>query len=176
MSVTTKASTSRNPRPCSARMMRTSNAVMSTPARSGRPKRSLSATAEPNTSGTVHLCPHDYVQAGTNAGEGVQVDLGKRVSAAMLRPGWAGVHDRRSGLIPWPAGPRYERGLRGSAATSARQAPVGPGCAGLILPADRAGRVHRLAGAGIRSRARCLRQGRDRSVGARPGTHRSRSG
>ena len=41
--------------------------------------------------------------------------------------------------------------------------PAGP--AGLVLPADRAGRVHRLAGAGIRSRARCPRQGRDRSFG-----------
>ena len=40
-----------------------------------------------------------------------------------------------------------------------------PGRAGLILLADRAGRADRLAGAGIRSRARCAPPGRDRSVG-----------
>src|SRR5881398_366060 len=50
MSVTTKASTRRKPRPCSARTMRTSNAVMRTPASSGKPKRSFKATAEPRTS------------------------------------------------------------------------------------------------------------------------------
>ena len=47
-----------------------------------------------------------------------------------------------------------------------------PGPAGLILPVDGAGRVHRLAGARIRSRARCAPRGRDRSFGHGKGCHR----
>ena len=50
ISVITIASIQRNPRPCSARTIKTSAPVINTPASSGRPKRSFSATAEPNTS------------------------------------------------------------------------------------------------------------------------------
>jgi len=54
------------------------------------------------------------------------------------------------------------RGPGGRAAASYR-VTRSPGRAGLILSEDRARRVHRLAGAGIRSRARCPPTGRHRS-------------
>jgi hypothetical protein len=63
---------------------------------------------------------------------------------------------------PSRSGGRADRA--GGAAASYR-VTRSPGRAGLILSADGAGRVHRLAGAGIRSRARCAPRGRDRSVG-----------
>ena len=77
----------------------------------------------------------------------------------------AGAHRSRRGSPVVTPGPSQGLLGRRSARHAAGQAPPPAGPAGLILPADRAGRVHRLAGAGIRSRARCPRQGRDRSFG-----------
>src|SRR5215472_1877273 len=71
-------------------------------------------------------------------------DLHKPVRAKMTVPV----------VVDWPVRVGRPRGPGGTAAASYR-VTRSPGRAGLILPEDRAGRVHRLAGAGIRSRARC---------------------
>src|SRR5215472_6449884 len=71
-------------------------------------------------------------------------DLHKPVRAKMTVPV----------VVDWPVRVGRPRGPGGRAAASYR-VTRSPGRAGLILSEDRAGRVHRLAGAGIRSRARC---------------------
>src|SRR6266436_5449815 len=82
--VITSASIQRNPRPCSASTISTSVPVIKTPASSGMPKSSFSATAEPRTSADVggpvsrvHITDRHQI-----AGSGERQHFAKERSAA----------------------------------------------------------------------------------------------